>query len=59
MDDNSILNQLYKKIEKPKNLTKEYVINVYTDRYRINLWEDHKIVASYFVIVNEDGLKIK
>ena len=59
MDDNSILTQLYKKVEKPKGLTKEFVINVYADRYRINLWTDHKIAASYFVIANEDGLKIK
>jgi hypothetical protein len=67
MNEEDIKTMLFKQVERPKGLTAVKVINVFEDRYRINLWvqreEDgltkSKIGASYFAIVDGDGLRIK
>jgi len=57
---------LFKQVEKPKKMFSLKVINVYNDRYRINVWakveedgiEKNKIASSYFVSFKNDELKI-
>lgn len=65
---NEILeNLLFKQVEKPKNIYSIKIVNVYENRYRINIWvrieEDGltktKIGASYFAIYNGNELVIK
>lgn len=67
MNEEDIKTMLFKQVARPKGLAAVKVINVFEDRYRINLWvqreEDgltkSKIGASYFAIVDGDGLRIK
>ena len=57
---------LFKQIEKPKNYLMTKIINVYDNRYRINIYceteEDNltkkRICASYFCHYNKDSLEI-
>ena len=66
-DASTLLYELYKQVDKPKDLIKEDVILVYHNRYRINLWVSIKndfipnagfISKSYFVSYDLEGLKI-
>jgi len=58
---------LFRQVDKPKGMFDARVINVFDNRYRINLWakveEDgltkSKIAASYFAVLNGDELKIR
>lgn len=55
---------LFKQIERPKNLYAVKSVNLFENRYRINVWvevtEDglakKKIASSYFARLNDDGL---
>jgi hypothetical protein len=57
---------LFKQIEKPKNLLMTKIINVFDNRYRINLYvtveenglTKRKIKASYFARLVGDALEI-
>jgi hypothetical protein len=57
---------LFKQVERPKNLYDVKIVNVFENRYRINVWttveEDsltkRKIHASYFAHLNNDELSI-
>lgn len=57
---------LFKQVEKPKNHLMTKVINLWEDRYRINVYterlEDNlikrKIHSSYFCQYNDNNLKI-
>lgn len=64
--NHSIEYLLFKQVEKPKNLILTKAINIYDNRYRINLYceneEDNlikkRICASYFCILNKNELNI-
>lgn len=64
MTEDEIKSQLFKLVERPKNLHSVKIVNVYDNRYRINLWvtEDHeglsknKIKASYFAKLTDNKL---
>jgi len=68
ISDGAILEQLYKQVHRVEDVIQTSVVNVYSNRYRINIWQSvgnpfipklGKIVASYFVCVDERGkLKI-
>lgn len=58
---------LFKQVDKPKGLVNVKAINVFENRYRINLWvqlEENgftktKIAASYFAVLDGENLRIK
>jgi len=65
--DSAILYSLYNIVDRVENTIKESVINVYADRYRVNIWQGTDnpflpkagtIAASYFISVDSSG-KIK
>lgn len=66
--DGAILDALYRQVDRFEDIIKTAVVNVYANRYRINIWQSvgnpfipklGKIVASYFVCIDERGkLKI-
>ena len=66
INESDIIDLLFKQVEKPKNCIKIKAVNVYGNRYRINIWtivhEDsfykNKITQSYFCIVDENKVKI-
>lgn len=66
MNDNDIENLLYKIIEKPKNYLMTKIINVYSNKYRINIYCEtekddliqKRICQSYFCQYKEKELKI-
>lgn len=60
----TILSSLYKIVDRVENTIKESVINVYADRYRVNIWKGSNnpflpkagtIAASYFISVDSNG----
>ena len=67
MSEDEIKDMLFKQVEKPKGLVSVRAVNVFDNRYRINLWvqreEDGltktKIGASYFAVIDGEGLRIK
>jgi len=67
MSQEKIKELLFKQVEKPKGLCETKIINVYENRYRINLWvkieEDgftkNKIGKSFFATFENDELHIK
>lgn len=67
MSEDDIKDMLFKQVERPKGLISVRAINVFDNRYRINLWvqrdEDGltktKIAASYFAVIDDEGLRIK
>lgn len=67
LEESNIPNLLFAQVEKPKNLYAVKAINVFENRYRINVWvqteEDglakKKIAASYFAILEDGELRIK
>lgn len=66
MNDIEIESLLFKQVEKPKNLLMTKIINVFNNRYRINLYTQieeeglikKKIAASYFCHYNPGKLDI-
>jgi hypothetical protein len=58
-----IENLLFEQVERPKRTVSVQVVNIYENRYRINIWvkytEDNldkvKIGASYFAFYKSDG----
>lgn len=67
MNEDDIKDMLFKQVERPKGLLSVRAINVFDNRYRINLWVQHeedgltktKIGASYFAVIDDEGLRIK
>lgn len=67
LNDEIIRSLLFKQVEKPKGLVAVKAINVYDNRYRINLWAQYdqdgltktKIAASYFAVLDGDELHIR
>jgi hypothetical protein len=66
INDSDVIDLLFKQVEKPKNCIKVKPVNVYGNRYRINVWtvtteeglDKNKISQSYFVIVDGDNMEI-
>jgi len=68
LSENDILGEIYRQRGKPQNVVKAAAINIFENRYRVNIWQsiNHpllpkagKIIASYFVLVtNELEVKI-
>lgn len=64
--EKNIESLLFKQIEKPQNIFSLKIINVYNDKYRINIWgkveeggfEKNKIVKSHFVSYKNKKLEI-
>lgn len=63
-EESAILASLFTQVVKPDDVVKVAAINVYGDRYRINVWTSvpHqfmpnlcRITASYFAKVDPDG----
>ena len=54
-----ILHNLSKKVEFPSGLIKSEAINVYGDRWRVNLWtfgdNNAKVEQSWFVVADPKG----
>lgn len=67
LDEEQITSLLFKQVERPKGMVNAKIINVFDNRYRINLWAQYnedgltktKIAASYFAILDGDELKIR
>lgn len=67
VNEDDVKEMLFKQVDRPKGLVSVKAINVFDNRYRINLWvqleEDGltktKIGASYFAIIDGEGLRIK
>ena len=64
MSEDQILSEVFIQMGKPDNIIKATAINVFANRYRVNVWQSinnpflpkaGKIVASYFVIVYDSG----
>ena len=68
-NDNDILDLLFKQVDKPTNILKIKVINVFENAYRINIWAETfdsvfqlnrvKISHSYFCRLYNNELVIK
>jgi hypothetical protein len=66
--ENDICSLLFKQIDKPKNFELCKAINVYDDKYRINIYvkeydtdlniEKKRIKYSYFAKINKNALQI-
>ena len=63
-EESAVLASLWTQVVKPDNLIKAAAVNVYGDRYRINVWTSvphpfmpnaGRITASYFARVDADG----
>lgn len=67
LNDEIIKSLLFKQVERPKGLVAVKAINVFDNRYRINLWAQYdedgltkiKIAASYFAVLDGDELRIR
>lgn len=67
LEETDIQSLLFAQVEKPKNLHAVKAINIFENRYRINVWvqveEDgltkRKIGASYFAVLDGGELRIK
>lgn len=65
-DQETIKSLLFSQVERPKNLCEVKIVNVFENRYRINLWikidedgfEKKKIQNSYFVRYDGEKLDI-
>lgn len=65
--NNKIKELLFSQKERPKNLHEVKIVNVFDDRYRINVWVRHsdngiegtKIHSSYFARFDGDSLDIR
>lgn len=64
MSEDQILSEVFIQMGKPDNIIKATAVNVFANRYRVNIWQSinnpflpkaGKIVASYFVIVYDSG----
>lgn len=62
--EDAILTSLFTQVVKPSDVVKISCVNVYNNRYRINIWtsvphafmpKNGKISVSYFVTVDVDG----
>ena len=66
ISESDVVDLLLKQIEKPKNCIKIKAVNVYGNRYRINVWtvtqedgfDKNKITKSYFAIVDSNKINI-
>lgn len=67
LSEADILAEVYRQKGKPDNIIKAVAVNVFDNRYRVNIWQSlnnpilpkaGKIVATYFVIVTND-LEVK
>jgi hypothetical protein len=65
--DQEILGLLYTQVVKPNDVIKEVVVNIYENKYRINIWTEvyhafipnaGKISQSYFCVFDKKGLTI-
>jgi hypothetical protein len=68
MENSEMIKELlFNQVERPKGLVDVKAINVFDNRYRINLWvqyEDEgltrtKIGASYFAVLDGEELRLK
>lgn len=68
MENSEMIKELlFNQVERPKGLVGVKAINVFDNRYRINLWvqyEDEgltrtKIGASYFAVLDGEELRLK
>ena len=68
MENSEMIKELlFNQVEKPKGLVDVKAVNVFDNRYRINLWvqyEDEgltrtKIGASYFAVLDGEELRLK
>jgi hypothetical protein len=67
LNESRIEELLFLQVDRPRNVTQVKVVNLYEDRYRINVWvglvedglEKKKIGASYFVHFDGNELRIK
>lgn len=61
-----ITSLLFKQVEEPKNMVKLKIVNVFDNRYRINIWTEkvedglikYKITQSYFARFADNSLII-
>lgn len=61
-----IASLLFKQVEEPKNIVKLKIVNVFDNRYRINIWTEkveeglikYKITQSYFARFTDNSLII-
>jgi len=66
MNEDLIEKLLYQQVEKPKKVIKTKIVNVFENRYRINIYvqveengfDKQKIAKSYFAKLNGDKLDI-
>lgn len=66
-DQDIIKSLLFAQVERPRHLADVRIVNVFDNRYRINLWvrleenglEKQKIAASYFVRYDGETLEIR
>ena len=66
ISEDDVIDLLFKQVQKPKNCIKIKAVNVYGNRYRINIWtvvhedgfDKNKITQSYFAIVDSNKIKI-
>jgi hypothetical protein len=66
-DQDVIKSLLFAQVERPRGLTDVRIVNVFDNRYRINLWvkleenglEKQKIAASYFARYDGETLEIR
>lgn len=66
-DQKNIKDLLFQQKERPKNLHDVKIVNVFEDRYRINVWvrveeggfEKTKIHSSYFTRYDGESLEIR
>lgn len=67
LSEADILSEVYKQKGKPDNIIKAVAVNVFDNRYRVNIWQSlnnpilpkaGKIVGTYFVIVT-NSLEVK
>lgn len=67
LNDELIKGLLFKQVERPRGLIAVKAINVFENRYRINLWVEYeeegvtkrKIAASYFAVLDGEELRIR
>lgn len=68
MDNSETIKELlFKQVEKPNGFISFKAVNVFDNRYRINLWVQYeedgltrtKVGASYFAVLDGDELRLK
>jgi hypothetical protein len=67
LNDELIKSLIFKQVERPRGLIAVKAINVFENRYRINLWVEYeeesvtkrKIAASYFAVLDGEELRIR